>query len=148
STGTIDAQVHDNLVYDCKINLRLHRLNEFGHRVAIYRNRLFQPGSGVHIFCYSMPYQQDPPEPQFTFYHYTFIGGSRVWQMPAAALMPQGVPGFRFINNVMAAREAFRGAETLRDNPQAVGLFDYNWLGGTRPYPQIPPWLGENNVLA
>lgn len=149
--GTLDALVHDNLVSNSSINIRIHRLNApgGGHRAHIYRNTLFQPGEvGQHIFSHVLAGIEEYPEPEFAFYHNTFAGGARGWWMPHARNMPRGVPGVRFINNIFACNHPFRGHVPLYENPEAVGAFDYNWLGG-QLYGRFPPaWFGENNIVA
>lgn len=145
-----DVRVEGNRLHDNNINLRFQRLN-FGdeREIYVYRNRLSQPGLvGTHIFCHSMSDRGDHPDVQATFYHNTFVGGQRVFNLPNPRRMPRSVPGFRFFNNVFASRSrAYSAREQQAQNTDAVGPFDYNWIGGE--FPQgVPVWFGENNILA
>lgn len=151
-TGSIDAHFHDNLIYNCNKNIRLHRLNQGnGHRVYIYRNRLFQPeGVGEHIYTHSHTEEQlelmeieEYDEPEITVYHNTFIGGSNF--MSLTTRMRYGVPGFRFINNVISSGQTFRW---FRED-SIIGAFDYNWINDPAAKPHSGSlWFGEHNILA
>jgi hypothetical protein len=150
-TGSVDAYFHDNLIYNCNKNIRLHRLNQGdGHRVYIYRNRLFQPdGVGEHIYTHSHTEEQmermeieDYDEPEITVYHNTFIGGSNF--MSLTTRMRHGVPGFRFINNVISAGRTFRWFHT----DSIIGAFDYNWINDPEAVAHRDSlWFGEHNII-
>lgn len=151
-TGSMDAHFHDNLIFNCNKNIRLHRLNQDGgHRVFIYRNLLLQPDDfGDHIFTHAMTEDQLAgmgieayAEPEIAIYQNTFIGGHRFFVKTSR--MRHGVPQFRFINNIITTQEPFHrlGEDSV------VGVFDYNWIvfpadaGSHRP-----AWFGAHNINA
>lgn len=54
--GVVDGLFHDNLIYDCNINLRIHHCNTPGdneRREFHYRNRFYNPAdTGNHIYVH------------------------------------------------------------------------------------------------
>ncbi len=149
-TGSVDARFHDNLIYNCNKNIRLHRLNQGdGYRVYIYRNRLFQPdGRGEHIYTHAHTEQQlkkmgitEYEDPEVTVYHNTFVGGPRFFSLTTR--LRNEASKFRFINNVISTRHPFRWIK----NDTVLGVFDYNWVGGEDTY-EGAEWFGEHNVAA
>ncbi len=151
-TGSMDAHFHDNLIFNCNKNIRLHRLNQDnGHRVFIYRNLLLQADDfGDHIFTHALTEEQlagmgiaDYAEPEIAIYQNTFIGGNRFFVKTSR--MRHGVPQFRFFNNIITTKEPFY---RLNDD-SVVGVFDYNWI--VFPIDESSPrpaWFGQHNINA
>lgn len=140
-------QCYDNHLSNNSINIRLHRINTGGpFEVYIYRNRLSLPmDAGWHIFSHSRWGEKGYTPPKATLYHNTFRGGDAGFSMPDHRNMPEGVPGFRLINNLFDSDRSLRRTELTR--PEAMGVFDYNWIGGRQPDP-MPQWVGPDNIVA
>lgn len=150
-TDTVEnIHLAGNHVHDNNINFRLQRLNHGGPReVYIYGNRSSQPRDlGTHIFCHAHEQRAFSPHPIFIFYHNTFLHGSRIFNVVNQGRMPEGLPGFQFLNNVLATNHrAYSASEGQARDEETVGVFDYNWVGGE--YPQgVPAWFGRNNIQA
>lgn len=152
-TGARGIQIHDNRIHDCNIGVRLHTLNRGdGHEAILYRNHVSQPqAAGTHLFCHTSRGHQPFTPPQLWVYHNTFIGGDLAFNLPHPDMMPEGVPGLHMINNLILPDHRAYGSYAvnprLMDNPQAVGTFDHNHVGGV--YPRgVPAWFGPNNLLA
>ena len=151
SAGTLDAKIHDNLIHDCNINIRLHHLNSpggEGHRAYIFRNRMFQwkePG-GRHFFAHGIPgVEEAHPEPEIFIYHNTMVGGGPSFNLNRRV---GATPEIKFVNNIInTSRHPYIAGEELSQNKDALGLFDYNWLGGPFRIRDKPAWFGENNVV-
>ncbi len=146
SSGTIDGHFHDNSVHNSNINVRVHDLSRpgSGHRAYIYRNLIFQPGPiGSNTYSHVFVHDDDYPEPEISFYHNTFVGGSRV-----VSLNPRlsGYPEFQFLNNIILVNQPISAAGILYEHPKALGIFDYNWIGGDF-LDNKPGWFGNNNII-
>ncbi len=150
SAGTLDARIHDNLIHDCNINIRLHRLNSpdgQGHRAHIYRNLMFQweGQGGRHFFSHGMPGVEGHPDPEIFIYHNTLVGGGPCFNLNRRV---GPTPKIHFVNNVINTnRHPYIAGEALQRNEDGLGMFVYNWLGGPFRIKNLPAWFGEGNVI-
>ena len=149
--GALDTHIHDNLIYNCNILIRLHNMNapnSDGHRAYIFRNRLWNPwGVGNHTHPH-IPRQmaEEPPPLEIAFYHNTLAGGRVGFNFNER--IPEK-PGFRYLNNVVATQTSARTVMALLDNPNRLGACDYNWLGGPQAGARGPvAWFGEHTIIA
>jgi len=140
--GVRNGMIHDNLVYDCSMNMRFHELNsEIPREVYVFRNRFYQPGNvGSHSYWHWATETATPSYfPEIYIYHNSYAGGSTVFAFSAWAPDNGGVPSAWFINNVLSGRRPWSYASN-------IGIFDYNWVGGTVPDPA--EWYGADNITA
>lgn len=151
-TGSMGAYFHDNLIYNCNINMRLHRLNQGnGHEVYIFRNLLLQPeGVGGHVYTHSLNASimkrmniaiDSYAEPEIALYQNTFIGGRVFWTQTSGTGMRDGLPGIRLLNNVVAIQSSFSG----RIESANFAAFDYNALVFPKNAPELS-WFGKHNI--
>lgn len=151
-TGSVDAHFHDNIIYNCNVNVRLHRLNQGnGHEVYIYRNLLLQEeGIGTQFFTHSLnaaimermnidiaTYE----EAEIAVYQNTVIGGNRFWAQTSGTGLRDGLPGVRILNNIITTGTPFWG----RMEGANFAAFDYNWLHFPEDW-QEWPWFGRLNI--
>jgi len=154
NVGPTLVEVHDNLLYDNNIQLRIGNINEgvYARTLYFYRNRCWNPGYiGMHIYHHMNP-EPDPetPDPDIWIYHNTFAGGN--YALKYSSLMDEndGLPGAHYVNNIMSARAwgfihpndvNFMGIASY------LGCLDYNWVGGVYEFTE-PAWFGDDNVYA
>ncbi|MFC1610629.1 right-handed parallel beta-helix repeat-containing protein [Myxococcota bacterium] len=147
------VSVHDNLIYDCNILFRFGTCEDAsGNRVAnIYNNRLYNPeGVGSHTYFHYASESSSPSDfSDFWFYHNSFAGGYRVFNISAYAHDHGGLRNTRFINNIFSGKYCYGGTQGFYDGVAMVEIFDYNWLGGAFSwYGKSPIWLGATNIDA
>jgi hypothetical protein len=85
--------------------------------------------------------------PEMYLYHNTFVGGGQAFSVSGWAADGGGVPGIRLLNNLFSSPMPWRASKEVVGNRTMLGLFDYNWVGGTY-YHGVPAWFGEHNVKA
>lgn len=149
--GEIGTYVHHNLISDCNANLRYHVMNtasETNRLVYVYRNRLWLPdGVGNHIFIH-FNQNGDGIYPDFWTYQNSFSGGNSAFQVSGYAEAHGGIPGCRFLNNIMSDCEySDKGnvSSSFWTNVAMVGIFDYNLVTP----PSVAPdagWFEANNI--
>ncbi|MHB9030605.1 MAG: right-handed parallel beta-helix repeat-containing protein, partial [Candidatus Latescibacterota bacterium] len=151
--GLVDARFHDNLVYDCNINLRLHHLNEPGdrdRREYHYRNCYYHADNqGVHIFTHYNPGGMPPDSrtPEIFLYHNSFSGGIRAIQISGYAYDNGGLPRMHILNNIFSSAMFFNASKNFITDAGMIGSCDYNWAGGSF-YHGTPAWFGQHNIAA
>lgn len=150
--GMIDACFHDNLIYDCNINIRLHDLNSFedkGRRVYIYRNKLWNPdGVGYHFYAYSSDNLKPSFYPEYFIYHNSFAGGKQFMGIKPEVVKSGGIPQIYIINNIISANTSFNRRSLSLAKKDLFGVFDYNWIGGKLPKTFSKLNFGEHNIFA
>jgi hypothetical protein len=142
-------QAHDNIVFDCNLNLRFQ--DPSTGPIYIYRNRFSLTDNEYTPQIYW--YWNDPEAYNFPLdqwehveyylYHNSWSGGREVF-VPSPWGDDVGLPQVWFLNNILSGKEFFRGG-SVWDQDDMFGDLDYNWIGGQLRYPE---WLGENNILA
>ncbi len=149
--GSVDLRVHDNLVYDCNINFRLHHYNNClpGQRREFhYRNLSWQrPGMGTHVFVHwtSKEMSEGCDHPELYLYHNSFVGGLRGFVPSGWADDGGGLKGAWLLNNIIAAEIMLYGSTTLMSDPTMMGPVDHNLLVGAINHGGAP-WIGDHNV--
>jgi hypothetical protein len=143
------AQAHDNIVYDCNLNLRFQ--DPSTGPIYVYRNRFSLTDNEYTPQIYW--YWNDPEAYNFPLdqwehveyylYHNSWSGGREVF-VPSSWGDDVGLPQVWFLNNILSGKEFFRGG-SVWDQDDMFGGLDYNWVGGELRYPE---WLGENNIFA
>lgn len=150
--GAVDGRFHDNLVYDCNINLRLHHYNNClpGERREFhYRNLSWEPpGLGSHIYVHwtstEIPEGRDHPE--MYLYHNTFAGGQRAFSVSAWADNAGGLRGMWLLNNVFAASVSLYATSIFQADAQMMGPVDHNLIAGAINHGGAA-WVGPHNVI-
>lgn len=151
--GAVDLQVHDNLVYDCNINIRLHHYNNClpdARREYHYRNLSWQrEGMGSHIYVHwtSKEITEGCEPPSLYLYHNTFAGGLRGFVTSGWADDDGGNPGIWLLNNIIGGDIALYGSSPFMAGPEMMGPVDHNWIIGAINHGDAA-WLGEHNVVA
>ena len=151
--GVVDGHFHDNLIYDCNINLRIHHYNTPGdneRREFHYRNRFYNPAeTGNHIYVHWLDELWPPntEHAQIWIYQNSFAGGKRAMAVSGWSVKGGGLQRTRLLNNVFSSASAFSAASAFRQTRTMLDQCDYNWLGGALPTGEIP-WLGQHNILA
>jgi len=151
--GVVDGHFHDNLIYDCNINLRIHHYNTPGdneRREFHYRNRFYNPAdTGNHIYVHWLDDKWPPntEHAQIWIYHNSFAGAKRGMTVSGWSVKGGGLQRTRLLNNVFSSASAFSAASAFRQTRTMLDHCDYNWLGGEL-YRDKPAWLGEHNVIA
>ena len=149
-----NIQFHDNTVYDCNINLRIHHVNEPGQTedrsFYVYRNRFYQnPGIGTHIFMHYWDGNdtEDYRHANVFIYHNSLSGGNRGISMNAYAGNCGGLPGGIIVNNILSAKAGFSASSNFYSQEGMYALFDCNWLGAETGQDTVQaPWYGAHNV--
>jgi hypothetical protein len=166
--GEITGEVHDNLVYDCNINLRMQCLDysqEGGNpHLFVYRNRFHDScecGSHIYFHVYSNMYL--PPTwtidryrvPEIWIYHNSFSGG--LWSVALSGYLTNkdpehlvsGAPLSRtvFVNNVFSSSWVFENY-SAPTGANSIKAYDYNYEAGDLEYRAsgYGPWVGEHNL--
>ena len=156
-----DIRIHDNLVYDSNINLRIHHVNEYRQRsprsLYVFRNRFWQkPGTGSQIyFHYHKKHKRgrDYEHAHIFMYQNSFAGGTRGLSVSGYADECEGLPNLIVVNNVFSCGVGVWAARDFIVAKNMIGALDYNWLGGgfkTR-HPghdyTTAPWYGKHNIF-
>lgn len=154
SGGVYDSRFHDNLIYDCNINLRIHQYDTPGlaRREYHYRNISLQPeGMGGHIYvhCSNQPWPGEPDDPEIFLYHNTYSGGLNGMGISGWLLDKGGMRRTVLVNNVFSSPGSIVGGARRRDIPEMFEAVDYNWMGPpVVDKDQYPEWFGKNNILS
>ncbi|MGC9319992.1 MAG: right-handed parallel beta-helix repeat-containing protein, partial [Armatimonadota bacterium] len=149
--GPVDLRAHDNLVYDCNINFRLHHYNNClpgQRREYHYRNLSWQrPGMGTHIYIHwtSEEMTEGCDHPELYLYHNSFVGGYRAFVTSGWADDGGGNRGIWLLNNILDAGYALYGSSDYMADAMMMGPVDHNLLVGTINHGDAA-WLGEHNV--
>ncbi|MDP6778602.1 MAG: right-handed parallel beta-helix repeat-containing protein [Candidatus Latescibacteria bacterium] len=149
-----NIRFHNNLVYDCNINLRIHHVNEPNQdddrSLYVYRNRFYQnPGTGTHIFMHYWDGNdaEDYRHAGVFIYHNSLSGGNRGISMNAFAGNCGGLPKGIIVNNILSAKVGFNASSSFFSQEGMYALFDYNWLGAETGQATVQaPWYGLHNV--
>ncbi|MFP4249587.1 MAG: right-handed parallel beta-helix repeat-containing protein [Armatimonadota bacterium] len=134
--GSVDLRVHDNLVYDCNINFRLHHYNNClpeARREYLYRNLSWQPeGLGSHIYVHwtSREMAEGAAHPELYLYHNTFAGGRTGFSPSGWSADDGGNQGIWLLNNIFSATTALAGSSTYMSDAAMMGPVDYNLIAG------------------
>jgi len=153
SKGAVDLEVHDNVIYDCNINLRVHHYNNClpgQRREYHYRNLFYQrPNLGTHIYFHLMDKQmrKGREHPEIFIYHNSFAGGERSVCVSAWAPDAGGLARTAIINNILSSKICFYASKPLVSGDTMMGAFDHNWLGGRFNH-GAAVWLGPSNIRA
>jgi hypothetical protein len=147
------AEVHDNLVYDCNINIRFGTVEDASNdrTVCVYNNKCFNPeGVGNHLYFHFASSNSTPVDfAKFYFYHNSFAGGRLVFASSKYVIGNGGLKKTRFINNIFSSDSIYGfGGKAFYDDETMVEVFDYNWLGGNYLYGYPPSWAKKNNIFA
>lgn len=149
--GSVDLHVHDNLVYDCNINFRLHHYNNSlpgERREYHYRNLSWQPeGLGSHIFVHwtAREMAEGAAHPELYLYHNTYVGGRTGFGPSGWAADGGGTRGIWLLNNIFAANTALGGSSALMSDAQMMGPVDHNLIAGAINHGGAE-WVGGRNV--
>jgi len=157
----VNAQLHDNLVYDCNINIRVHHVNQprqtAPRSLYIYRNRLYQrPDVGTHVY-FHYGKKNDVPDymhPSIFIYHNSIAGGLSGLLPSALAGDCGGLPKTMVVNNIFSTKVGLKTSRKIIAVAGMFGAVDHNWLGGgfrsADPAYDFTkaPWYGKNNILA
>ncbi|MBT4820663.1 MAG: hypothetical protein HON70_33450, partial [Lentisphaerae bacterium] len=154
-----DVHVHENTVYDCNINLRIHHVNEANQpaprSLYVYRNRFWnKPGVGTHIYFHYNAKPPIPPgdHPRIGIYHNTFVGGRCGISVSGWADELGGLRQTLVLNNILATGVGVWAARPFILGEGMTGMFDHNYLtGGFKTnHPEHDytkaPWYGQQNV--
>jgi hypothetical protein len=148
----MNAEIYNNLIYDCNINIRLHNLNNEknpGRRVFIYGNRLWNPNNaGYHFYVHSAGTSRPVKFPEYFIYHNSFSGARQFMGIMSAVEASGGMPGCYILNNIISARSAFSSVFLKMARQRLFGSFDYNWVGGKYPKDFPKYSLGRHNIYA
>ncbi|MFW5868886.1 MAG: hypothetical protein ACOCX2_13770, partial [Armatimonadota bacterium] len=134
--GSVDLRVHDNLVYDCNINFRLHHYNNClpeARREYLYRNLSWQPeGLGSHIYVHwtSREMAEGAAHPELYLYHNTFAGGRTGFSPSGWSADDGGNQGIWLLNNIFSATTALAGSATYMSDAAMMGPVDHNLIAG------------------
>ena len=157
----VNARVHDNLMYDNNINMRIHHVDEprqtAQRSLYVYRNRFYQkPDVGTHIYFHYMNKKPNAPDykhAEVYIYQNSFCGGLRGLSLSGWADENGGLPKGLVVNNVLSTDVALYAAMTFIKKPGMLAGFDYNWLGGGfksrnpgHNYTKAP-WYGKHNIF-
>ena len=148
-----NARIHDNLLFDSNILLRIHQYNTPSDRSeSLYRNVFVQPPEeGTHVYVHYNDFGADfgpDQESVLGIYQNTFVGGNRGL-----------VCGSQRRNIVMSRTCVLNNIISTANEPVsylAPGLFerlyevfDHNWVGGARSTVSgLPIWFGVGNINA
>lgn len=150
--GSVNLHVHDNLVYDCNINLRLHHYNNTlpgERREYHYRNLSWlPPGLGSHIYVHwtSREMAEGAGHPELYLYHNTYAGGRSGFSPSGWAADDGGNPGIWLLNNIFAAGNALGGSSRFMAEATMMGPVDHNLVAGAISHGGAE-WIGERNVI-
>lgn len=151
--GVVDGHFHDNLIYDCNINLRIHHYNTPGdneRREFHYRNRFYNPAdTGNHIYVHWLDERWPPntEHAQIWIYQNSFAGAKCGMAVSGWSVKGGGLKRTRLLNNIFSAGACFSAASGFRAARTMLDQCDYNWLGGAL-YRDKPAWFGEHNTIA
>jgi len=151
--GVHDGEFHDNLVYDCNINLRIHHYNrarDNQRREFHYRNLFYQAdGLGCHIYVHWLDdkWYPDTEHPEIWLYHNSFAGGRYAMSPSGWSVKGGGLQRTHLLNNVFSSPMFFYSGVDFIGGKSMMGLCDYNWVGGVYHH-GVPAWHGEHNVKA
>ena len=152
--GVVDGHFHDNLIYDCNINLRIHHYNtprDNERSEYYYRNRFYEPGNtGTQIYVHVLNggWPANTRHPRIYLYQNTFAGGRFVFNPSGPDSIGSGMPGTLFLNNIFSGGQ-FCHCRKFMSDKSSLSLFDYNWAGGEYGYKGlIPAWFGKHNINA
>ena len=150
--GAVDLRVHDNLVYDCNINFRLHHYNNClpgARREHFYRNLSWQrPGMGTHVYVHwtSQQMVEGCEPPSISLYHNTFAGGLRGFSTSGWAVEDGGNPGIALLNNIIGGDISLYGSADYMAGASMMGPVDGNWIISPVNHGDAA-WLGPRNVI-
>jgi len=138
--GEINAEWHDNHVYDCNVNFRIKQ-PEFGP-LYIYDNRFSGPKYDIFYFggC----------DAEIYVYHNSMSSERGMSMGNSSAYI--GAPNTWFVNNIYS-NEFFWTNENFNWDEYMDAHFDYNWAGGYydlqgASWPStLPGWMGSNNII-
>ena len=132
-----NVRIHDNLVYACNINLRIHHVNEprqtARRSLFVYGNRFYEPpGVGTHVFFHYFRSNDVTPykHADISIYHNSFCGGRAGLKVSAYAAECGGLPQCLVVNNVVSSHLSLDATTRFIASSGMFGAFDYNWLGG------------------
>ncbi|MBM3892517.1 MAG: right-handed parallel beta-helix repeat-containing protein [Verrucomicrobia bacterium] len=151
--GVVDGQFHDNLVYDCNINLRIHHYNtprDNQRREFHYRNRFYEPegiGESIYVHWLNDRWPPQTEHPQIWLYHNSFAGGRCAMSPSGWSVKGGGLQRTRMLNNIFASPMFFYASETFIGTRTMIELCDFNWVGGKLHHGK-PAWFGEHNAVA
>ncbi len=154
SSGATNVTVRDNFIYDCNINIRIHKMNEENEtdRIGfIYGNTFWLPeGIGYHIFCHWNE-ENASYYPTYWIYHNTFLGGTYFLYNAGRSGYEEThtLPNMTMVNNVISSYSAlyFQSGDQFLTDQHSFGGFDYNWIG-INNHKEETPWFGELNILS
>lgn len=153
--GVVEGHFHDNLIYDCNINYRIHHYNtsrDNKRSEYYYRNRSYEPGTtGSHIYVHVLEggWPADTVHPRIHIYQNTFAGGGGVFGPGGTSTSGCGMSNTYFLNNIFSGGDFCRARIKFMSEKSSVAAFDYNWVGGTYPPKEkFPAWFGPHNVNA
>ncbi len=140
-----DTEIYNNTLYTSNINLRFAELDQGKRSIYFYRNKIYNPefqGELMYFHTYNASPPSNPAE--LYFYHNSFSGGG--WTLGVNLYIDniQGFSNAYFINNIFSGTQ-FTGSWMSYINSTSMGLFAYNWVGGTYKY--TPSWMdGVGNI--
>lgn len=151
--GLVDGQFHDNLVYDCNINLRIHHYNtprDNQRREFHYRNLYYLPdglGDNLYVHWMNDKWPANTEHPEIWLYHNTFAGGNQAMSPSGWSVKGGGLQRTRMLNNVFSSPMFFYAGVEFIGGPKMIELCDHNWVGGILHH-GVPAWYGPHNVTA
>ncbi len=143
----VDVQIHDNLIYNCNVQMRFHHADEqsSSYRVYIYRNRFYQLGKSSNNYTHYVNRTLGvKAQGNYYVYHNSFSGGRGLYFGG-----PNGLSGGVYLNNIFSQgpESSIHGARENFDYADQMRLFDYNWMGGKFNQGYPPVWFGSNNTV-
>lgn len=152
--GVADGEFHDNLVFDCNCNLRIHHYNtarDNRRREYYYRNLFYEPeGMGNNILVHYLAggWPAGTEHPEIFIYQNSFSGGYDSIHPSSLAALNGGMARTRILNNIFSSPVFCRLCTKKFDSSSGMlDVFDYNWVGGSYPHP-VPAWFGRHNTGA
>lgn len=143
---TENGRFHENLFYDCNIQLRIHHYNTPGDRTRReyhYLNRYWNPpGVGNHVYVHWLDrrWPAATSHPELWLYHNTFVGGDGGFVLSGWGT-EHGHPRTYLVNNVFTLRRSLALPSDYFKHPQGLGSYDYN----RQPNPaRQAPWIGTH----
>ena len=147
SEGIINAKYHDNIVYNCNINIRLHDINkstDIGRKVYIYNNRLWNH-AGYHFYVHTSTTKNPVKYPEYFIYHNSLSGGRFIGIMEGLRYNG-GMPKTHIMNNIISVENPNDASLVFLIDHNLFGSFAHNWIGGKLNNDSITVYGKKNNL--
>ncbi|MCP4986001.1 MAG: hypothetical protein GY928_08010 [Colwellia sp.] len=140
-----DTEIYDNTFHTNNINVRFAALHKGNRSIYLYRNKFYNPEFQGELMYFHSQDGGPPSNPADLYiYHNSFSGGGWTLGMNLYIDDIQGFSNAYFINNVFSGTQ-ITGSWMSYIKNTSMGLFAYNWIGGTYKY--TPSWIdGVGNI--